>query len=224
MSPLRSPARATTVYLVRHGATHWNEIGRWAGRAEMPMSDLGRAQIARLAARLAAEPAPFARIYTSPLGRAQESAAILDATLGVGVSIDPRLLELSYGTWEGKTAAEVCATPEGAAWHDRWAAGPAVVAPPGGEAAAEVLERGLACLRDLAARHPGERVVACGHRSTNRILLAHALGLPLGEYRRAVPQDTGALNVLVVEPDLTLGALAVNDTAHLAGLPRGEER
>jgi probable phosphoglycerate mutase len=223
MPPIPSPARAaTTLYLIRHGATAWNAATRWAGQAEMPMSDLGQAQIARLAARLAAEPAPFARIYTSPLGRAQESAAIVDAALRVGVAIDVRLLELSYGEWEGKTAAEVRATPEGAAWHDRWVASPATVRTPGGEEAAEALARGLTCLHELAARHPGQRLVACGHRSINRILLAHALGLPLDEYRRAVPQDNGALNVLVVEPDRTLRALLVNDTAHLAGFPRGE--
>ncbi len=212
----------TTVYLIRHGATAWNAAGRWAGRAEMPMSDLGRAQIERLAARLAAE-GRFARICTSPLGRARESAAILDATLHAGVEIDARLLELSYGAWEGLTPDQVRATREGAAWYERWEASPATVRPPGGESAGDALARGLACLRDLAARYPGGRLVACGHRSLNRIVLAHALGLPLDEYRRAVPQDNAALNVLVVEGDGALRALAVNDTTHLAGLPAGED-
>lgn len=217
-----SPRLPTTIYLIRHGATAWNAAGRWAGRAEMPMSDLGRAQIDRLATRLALE-GRFARISTSPLGRARASAAILDAALHAGVEVDARLLELSYGTWEGQTPEQVRATPEGAAWYARWVENPARVRPPGGEAAAEALARGLACLRDLAARHPGERIVACGHRSLNRIVLAHALGLPLDEYRRAVRQDNGALNVLVVEGDGTLRALVVNDTTHLAGLPRGED-
>ncbi|HWP34483.1 MAG TPA: histidine phosphatase family protein, partial [Thermodesulfobacteriota bacterium] len=169
------PPEPTTVYLVRHGATAWNEAGRWAGRADMPMSELGRRQIERLAARLAAA-APVARIYTSPLARARETAAILDAALGAGVAVDPRLVEVSYGAWEGKRPAEVRATPEGAAWYDRWEARPGSVPAPGGELAADALARALAALREVAARHPGARVVVCGHRSLNRIVLAHALG------------------------------------------------
>jgi broad specificity phosphatase PhoE len=210
-----------TAYLFRHGATDWNADGRWAGRAEMPMSDLGRRQIARLAERLAGE-GRFARAFASPAGRARESAALVAARVGVEVEVDARLLEISYGAWEGRRPEEVRATPEGAALYASWVERPATVRLPGGEGVEEVLARGLGWLREVAGRFPGGRVMACSHRSTIRILLAHALGLSLDEYRRAVPQDSGALNVLVAAGDGTLRALAVNDTAHLAGLPRGD--
>jgi probable phosphoglycerate mutase len=214
-------APVTTVYLFRHGATAWNAEGRWAGRAEMPMSDLGREQMTRLGARLAAE-GTFAAVYASPLGRARESAAIVAARVNAAVLVDERLLELSYGTWEGKTPAEVTATAEGAELYAAWTRSPATVRTPEGESAAEVLARARAWLADVAARHAGARVAACGHRTTNRIVVAHALGFALDEYRRAVPQHNGALNVLAVEPDGTFRALSVNDTSHLAGLPAAE--
>ncbi len=219
---MSTPTGATTLYLFRHGATGWNADGRWAGRAEMPLSDLGRLQVERLAARLAALPGPWAAAFASPLGRARESAALVAARLGTRVEVDPRLLEVSYGEWEGKTPGDVQATPGGARRYAEWEARPARVAPPGGETASDTLERIVAFARDLVHRFPGGQVVACGHRTTNRILLAHALGLPLDEFRRGVPQDNAALNVLRLHADGRLEALAVNDTAHLEGLPRVE--
>src|SRR5919108_6644081 len=154
-----------TVYLFRHGATDWNADGRWAGRAGMPMSELGRRQIARLAERLAGE-GRFARAFASPSGRARDSAALVAARVGGEVEGDARLLELSYGAWEGRRPAEVQATPEGAALYASWVERPATVRLPGGEGAEEVLARGLGWLGEAAARFPGGRVVACSHRST----------------------------------------------------------
>lgn len=223
---MRGPDEAglTLVYLVRHGATQWNESGRWAGRSDMPLSDLGRLQAERLAERLAADPGAFARAFTSGLMRADETARIVAARLGVPVEVDARLLEMAYGEWEGKTPEEIRRTPEGAALLARWVARPATIAAPGGEAPLDVLDRALEWIRETGARFPGGRLLAAGHRSTNRILIAHARGIPLDDYRRAVPQDNGALNVLAVDPRGTVTALVVNDTAHLDGLPRPEGR
>lgn len=212
----------TTLYLFRHGATEWNADGRWAGRAEMPLADLGRLQVERLAERLAALPGDWGTAFASPLGRSRESAAIVAARLGTPVEVDGRLSEISYGDWEGKTPEAVRSTPEGARAYAAWEVSPATVGPPGGESGAEALDRILGFARNVAARFPGGRIVACGHRTINRILLARALALPLDEFRRAIPQDNAALNVLRVHADGRLEALAVNDTAHLEGLPRME--
>lgn len=223
---MSSPAGPTILYLFRHGATGWNADGRWAGRADMPLSELGRAQVERLAARLAAMPGPWAAAFASPLSRSRASATIVAAALGLAVEVDERLTEISYGAWEGKTPGEVMATPDGARHHAAWEARPATVSPPGGESAETALARVLALVDDLAARFPGGRVVACGHRTINRILLARAQGLPLDEFRRRVPQDNAALNVVRLHADGRVEALAVNDTAHLDGLPvvEGVER
>ncbi len=216
---MSSPAGAAILYLFRHGATEWNADGRWAGRAEMPLSDLGRLQVERLGARLAAVPGPWVAAFASPLGRSRESAAIVAARLGAPVEVDQRLAEISYGAWEGRTPEEVRATPEGARRYAAWEARPATVSPPEGESAEAALARILAFAADLGVRFPGGRVVACGHRTINRILLARAQGLPLDEFRRRVAQDNAALNVVRLHPDGRLEALAVNDTAHLEGLP-----
>lgn len=216
---MSSPAQAATLYLFRHGATEWNADGRWAGRADMPLSDLGRAQVERLAARLAALPGPWAAALASPLTRSRASAAIVAAALGMTVEVDERLTEISYGDWEGKTPEEVRATAEGARRYAAWEASPATVSPPGGEPAEAALARVLALMDDLARRFPGGRVVACGHRTINRLLLARAQGLPLDEFRRRVPQDNAALNIVRVQVGGLVEVLAMNDTAHLDGLP-----
>jgi phosphoserine phosphatase len=55
---------------------------------------------------------------------------------------------------------------------------------PGGESLQDVLARGVAALRVVMGRHPGETVVLVGHDGVNRVILVHALDLPLSRHRR----------------------------------------
>src|SRR5271157_3486251 len=83
--------------LMRHGETAWNREGRVMGRNPIELDEYGRAQVQASI--------PFARlikpdlIVTSPLARARQSAEIIAAGVGGGVSIaeDPQLSEVQYG-------------------------------------------------------------------------------------------------------------------------------
>ena len=94
-----------------------------------------------------------------------------------------------------------------------WYRAPHWAAIPGGESLQEVLARAVAALRSVIGRHPEDTVVLVGHDSINRVLLLHALDLPLSRYWR-ICQDPCAIN----EIDISAGEFTVrsmNETNHL---------
>ncbi len=104
-----------TLFLARHGETEWNRIGRWQGRTDIPLSEVGRAQALTLADRLRHH--GITQIYASDLSRARETAEIVATTLGVArVSLDERLRERGFGCFEGLTREE-CAERHSEAWR-----------------------------------------------------------------------------------------------------------
>jgi probable phosphoglycerate mutase len=89
------------ILLIRHGRTAWNEQGRMQGRVDLPLSPAGRAEVAgwQLPDGWAG-----ARWLSSPLRRATETAALLTHR---PVAIEPRLIEMDWGAFEGRTLAEL---------------------------------------------------------------------------------------------------------------------
>jgi uncharacterized phosphatase len=197
-------------YFIRHGETEWNAAGRLCGRTDVPLSDAGRRQAKLLAARL--QPIPFAALYSSPARRALETASILGQATGLEAAPDPRLVELSYGAWEGKTYEESKrANPE---IYRAWELNPASVAPPQGESGEQLIERLKPFLVEVAKRHPTGNVAVVCHRTLCRLLACHVMGVPLCEYRKRIPMENAALNIF----ETTGGkwqVVALNDTSHL---------
>ena len=87
----------TRVFLVRHGATILTAEDRFAGDTDVPLSDEGREQAKRLAARLQSE--PVRAVYASPLGRTMETARILAAPHALEIRARPEIREISHGRW-----------------------------------------------------------------------------------------------------------------------------
>jgi len=152
--------------LVRHGATGWNEGGRFLGRTDVPLSDRGRRQAECLRAALAGE--RFDRVFASPLTRALETAR------RIGHEPEPLfdLVEIDRGTWEGLDEGAIRLRDP--ALHRRWYEDPKGLAMPEGEAFDDLWERAGRALEVLATA--GERVLAVGHKALNRVLIARALG------------------------------------------------
>ncbi len=177
---------AGTIYLLRHGETIWNREGRLQGRADSPLTERGRAQARAMGDRLALELAggAAARLVSSPLGRAQQSAALVAERLGrplTDIEIEPRLAEIAFGVWDGLTMAEI-ERDHGEAWRrraaDRW-----TVATPGGESFEAAAGRVAPW---LAAIGEGDLVVAICHGALGRVIR--------GAYGRLQPLDTLALD------------------------------
>jgi probable phosphoglycerate mutase len=158
------------VALVRHAATAWTAARRVQGHVDLALSAEGEAQVRGW--RLPADLAQSEREGTlgwavSPLRRAIETVRGLTAAAPV---IEPRLIELDYGAWEGLPYDEVDRLAARAGWHDR---------PPRGESPAEVLDRVRAWLGDLAAASGPRAWIAVTHGGVIRALLAATVGWDL---------------------------------------------
>jgi probable phosphoglycerate mutase len=110
--------------LARHGNTFGpDDMVRWIGaRTDQPLVDDGRAQAAEIGAALASMHMRPARILAAPLSRTMESARLAAAAAGCSlalIEIEPRLLEIDYGAWEGLAADQIRAT-RGAQEIDAW--------------------------------------------------------------------------------------------------------
>jgi probable phosphoglycerate mutase len=161
----------TELLLLRHAQSTWNARGLWQGQGDPPLSQAGRSQAAACVPRVRALAPELA--ITSDLGRALETGRIIAGGLGLELQVDPRWREWDVGLWSGCTRDEVCQRwPE---LYRAFRAGDPEVAPPGGEPRAALEARVRAAARDLAASHPGRRVLVVTHRGVIRTLLPERL-------------------------------------------------
>ena len=92
---------------VRHAESTANAENRYQGRADFPLSDAGRRQARKLADRFHSEGFVPTHVYTSPLSRTSETAAILAAPWGMDVVDVDDLMEYDVGILSGLTVDEV---------------------------------------------------------------------------------------------------------------------
>jgi len=203
-------------YLVRHGESEWNAENRLCGRTDVPLSETGRRQAKRLAERL--KPIPFEALYSSPLERALETAQLISESVGLQPALDPKLAELDYGQWEGRTFEEIMAS-DPKAYHD-WDADPGQFAPPGGESGLEAQQRVVSFFDLLAAKHPQGHVVVVFHKTVCRLMICHVLGMAPSEYRRRLVLNNAALSI-IQGPSYGWQLITFNDTSHLSASPPG---
>ncbi len=116
----------TRFILIRHGQTDWNATGRWQGQANPPLNAVGRAQAQQTAQELIAQNIEV--LISSDLTRARETAAIIGASIGVPVNLEPRLREINLGDWQGLYSDDIRAR-----WPDEmrtWLESPLAIRPP----------------------------------------------------------------------------------------------
>jgi probable phosphoglycerate mutase len=203
----------TRIILVRHGHVEWLAPERFRGRAELPLSDLGRRQAQAAAGYIAASWKPQA-VYTSPLGRCRETGAAIAAPFRLEPQPIEGLADIDYGEWQGLTREQ--AKERWPEETELWFRMPHLAAIPGGETLAAVLSRATAALRDILRRHPDGTVVVVGHDSVNRVLLLFALEAPLSRYWHLRQEPCGVNELLFDNGSFIIGS--INQTQHLAGL------
>src|SRR3954451_12616151 len=143
------------IFLVRHGATVLTAEDRFAGATDVQLSDQGREQARRLAARLSSE--NISCVFASPMSRTVETASILAAPHKLPVQKCDGFREISHGRWEQLTRKEVEERfPQEAA---EWEKDPYTFAPEGGESGLAVTARALPALIQLVREHQGECIV-----------------------------------------------------------------
>jgi probable phosphoglycerate mutase len=202
----------TRVFLIRHGATILSAEDRFAGATNVPLSDEGRQQASRLAARLQDE--PISAVYASPMLRTVETAQILAEPHGLEAQQREGLREISHGHWEQMTRQEVEERfPEEAS---EWDKDPYTFAPAGGESGLAVTARALPTLIELVRAHPAGNILVVSHKATIRLLLSSLLGFDPRRYRDNLDQSPAALNIVDFKDPTRARLTLFNDTSHYA--------
>jgi len=183
-----------SVYLLRHGQTPYNADGnRYCGRTDIQLTEKGIQQA--LAVRQRMDGIGLDAVYSSPLFRARRTAEL--ASGWSSVQTDARLTEIDFGTWEHRTREEFVAEDplSWAAWSrdpENNRAGNT------GETGREVVSRLDDFFSDMLARHFGQTILVVGHNGTNRLYMAHMLGMPLRHYRR-LAQENSAITLFELD-------------------------
>lgn len=153
------------ILLVRHGQTAANAAGLLLGRADPPLTDLGRRQAEASAAALPG----VTRVVTSPLRRARQTAEAFGSR--VPVEVDERWTELDYGAFEGRPFRDVPSST----WQ-RWRRD-ASYSPPGGESLATLGRRVREACEHLTGGDGNDDVAVISHVSPIKAAIAWALGV-----------------------------------------------
>jgi len=202
-----------TLVLVRHGHVEGIHPERFRGRIDLPLTPLGRRQAAATADFIASH-WPAAAIYASPLSRCVDTATAIGKAQDKIVHPLPELLDINYGTWQGREREEVkAAEPE---LFKAWMEQPQLTVIDGAETLQDVQARLARALYIMRKAHPDGTVIAVGHDSTNRVFLTLALDLPLSRYWH-LQQDPCAINILRFGAD-GCRVVSVNQTSHLTGI------
>ena len=175
------------IYLLRHGETEWNKEGRLQGQKDSSLTARGLEQAHHLGRTLLSRlgPVPLS-MHVSPLGRARETAAILRKYMSVAEPlVEPRLQEMSLGSWDGLTRGEVNARWNGVIGGDSdaewWFLAPC------GESYGHFVER----VQSWLAEQSGT-IIAVSHGITTRMIRGEYLGLSRKE-RLSLPVPHGVI-------------------------------
>lgn len=201
---------STILTLVRHGQTEANAEGVWHGSIDTPLSSRGHEQAQRVARYIAAEHSDAVALYSSPLQRARNTALAIAQSTGLAVEVEEGLAEYDLGSWEGKTYRAL--QEEHQMWHHIKT--DPHFAPHGGESPRQVVDRLVAALRQIAARHAGERIVAVSHGGAMTMAFAEILAGSYTSWERVM--SNCGVSELVLEPKPSL--LSFDHTEHLADL------
>ncbi len=208
------------LYLVRHGATPLTAEDRFSGAANVYLSDEGRLQVEHLAKRLADD--HISAIYSSPMDRTMETAAIIAKPHGVAPIAKEQLREISHGHWEGlsRTEVEEKFPDEYAAWESD----PFTFAPEGGESGITVLARALPVIREIVHNHTDKNVLVVSHKATLRLILSSLLGFDARGYRDRLDQAPACLNILDFKDTVRARLMLFNDISHYADHPHRPQK
>jgi broad specificity phosphatase PhoE/ribonuclease HI len=202
-------APPTTTLLLRHGQTALSVEKRFSGSTDPELTEVGQAQAAAAAARLAGSGA--VAVVASPLVRTRQTAARVADALGLDVAVEPGLRETDFGDWEGYTFAEVKQR-----WPrelDAWLADPEV-RPPFGESFAETAVRVRQARDRVLASYGGQTVVVVSHVTPIKTLLRMALDAPPSALHR-MHLDLASLSRVQWFADGPAVVRSLNDTGHL---------
>ncbi len=202
MRDFRIAHGATELLLIRHAdADHPAETVTAEVRdIDLPLSERGRAQAERLAARMAMR--GISAIYSSPLKRTMQTAQAIARPLGHAIRDDSRLREVEIA---GIGAVSLSDLADIAIEHGGWSH------LPGTEPSAQIRARMTAAIHDIVQAHPGARVAVVSHAGAINAYVAHLFDLRADFF---FPAGNTSITTIRARDDRRL-VVTLNDTAHL---------
>lgn len=184
-----SQKQITTFDLIRHG----EPVGgrKYRGQTDDPLSETGWAQMRRAAG----EHCPWQVVISSPLSRCSDFARELTARHGLPLVLDPRLVELGFGSWEGRTSDELIA--ENPDILLRFRTDPISHAPPGAEPLVDFHARILSAWNAMIESYRDGHVLVVAHAGVIRMMVALVLDIPLQHIYRLQVANAGITRIRV---------------------------
>lgn len=203
-----------TLYIVRHGETDWNKMGKYQGITDVPLNENGLNQAKACGEAL--KDITFDRILSSDLSRALVTAETIRGDRTTPITVDQRLRELNFGDWEAMLFSDIEARWPGLI--DEMYLRPHLVKVPNGESFKDLQDRAWAGLEEFLNENDEEEIllVAC-HGGTIRTLLCKLLDISISHCWN-FSQGNTAINRIFYngmgEYDHNILNL-LNDTAHV---------
>ncbi|WP_437130326.1 histidine phosphatase family protein [Peptostreptococcus russellii] len=198
-----------TYYLVRHGQTVWNTLGKTQGHGNSPLTELGERQASELAEAL--KNYPIDMIYCSDLGRAVQTAEIVGSKLNIEVEPTDLLREMGFGIWESMPMKKIEKMyPD---TFRMWREEPDKAHIPKGEALSMVKDRTEELIETLNKKYDNRHILLVSHSVTVRVMLLDFLESHVRNLYR-IKQDNTALNIVEYR-NYGPVIMKMNDTRHL---------
>lgn len=147
------------LYFTRHGETDWNNQRIIQGQIEVPLNSKGIAQAEELAEKL--KDIKFTHIISSPLGRAKQTAEIVNKYHSLPLETDSRILEEYYGDLEGKPRYGDIYLNQRVKIFKRY---------PNGEGYLDVCARVYSFLDEMQAKYADEDILVIAHGGMSRVV------------------------------------------------------
>ena len=198
-----------TVLLVRHGQTSSNTTGFFMGWSDEDLNEVGYAQVQALSSRLAN--LPVSSIYTSPLRRTYNTAAILAKPHKLELKVIDELIEIQAGDWQGLHTDEIKQR-----WPELWQQSRTDVSNvtlPNGESFGQVRERAVRAFDTILAANHDRQVAIVSHEVVIKVIVAHALGATNSIYRRFEVRNASLSEIQITDDNARL--VTLNDVSHL---------
>jgi broad specificity phosphatase PhoE len=200
--------------IIRHGQTTWNAERRLQGQHDAPLSAKGLREAEAIARRLAHT--PLDALYSSDLGRALQTAEIVNAPHGLPIQARADLREVNLGEWEGKSVGELKQDESEADLLAKWRSDSLANRPPGGERLEELQARVVRALEEIAQDHPEGRIAVVTHGGVIKSAVSWLLGLPL-DHQRRFEIGNASLTRMELGPRRTV-LQCLNDRSHCEGV------
>ena len=198
-----------TIYIVRHGQTEWNLLGKTQGHGNSDLTPKGIEQAELLADSMTKYPIDY--IYSSDLGRAYQTAEIIGNKLNIEVEKTEALREMNFGTWEGRIIKDII--EEDPELYKMWRNEPHLAKIPQGETLSQIKERTDAFIKEINEKYDGKHIVLVTHSLCARIILLSFLDSDVKNIYR-INQANTALNIIELR-DYGPVVMKMNDTTHI---------